>query len=98
MKKLKKGHLVEVLTGKDKGKTGTITSIVGDKCVVENLNEYTKALKPNQNSKGGLTKLSMPIHISNLALVVDKKKVKVGFKVSKDSKTRINKATGKAVD
>jgi large subunit ribosomal protein L24 len=97
MKKLKKGDIVIVLTGKDKGKTGKIVSVDNDRCIVENINEYSKAIRPNQNNKGGLVKVSMKIHVSNVQLFLGEKKIKVGFSIADGNKSRIDKNTKKAI-
>jgi len=68
MKKIRKGDSVIVLTGRDKGKKGTITGILENKFVVEGVNIYKKNVKPNPNegTTGGTVDKTMPIHASNL--------------------------------
>lgn len=70
--KIKKGDLVEVITGNDKGKTGLIKKVFpkASKVIVENCKVVKKAIKPtNENSKGGFENKEMPIHISNVRKV-----------------------------
>ena len=102
MNKIRKGDEIIVIAGKDKGKTGTVTALqAGDKIVVEGINIAKKHEKPNPNKGvvGGIVDKSMPIHISNLSFYdsQQKKGVKIGYKLNKDKKVRINKSTGKEI-
>ena len=99
--KLKKGDDVIVLAGKDKGKTGKIVKIIpkSNKAIVSEINKVKKNQKPDNNQPGGIIDKDMPIHISNL-LYYDpeqKKGVKIGFKLDKNKKIRINKSSGKEI-
>ena len=99
--KLKKGDDVIVLAGKDKGKTGKIVKIFPKlmKAIVSEINRVKKNQKPDNNQPGGIVDKDMPIHISNL-LYYDpeqKKGVKIGFKLDKNKKIRINKSSGKEI-
>ena len=99
--KLKKGDDVIVLAGKDKGKTGKIVKIIPKsmKAIVSEINRVKKNQKPDNNQPGGIIDKDMPIHISNL-LYYDpeqKKGVKIGFKLDKNKKIRINKSSGKEI-
>jgi large subunit ribosomal protein L24 len=72
MKKIRKGDLVSVLTGKDKGKTGTVLACLSDGYVsVQGINLVKKHTKPNpaKNQMGGIVSKEMPIHVSNVAIV-----------------------------
>ena len=71
MKKIRKGDSVIVITGRDKGKKGTVTGILENKFVVEGVNIYKKNVKPNPNdgTTGGTVDKTMPIAASNIALV-----------------------------
>ena len=99
--KLKKGDEVIVLVGKDKGKTGKIVKIIPKKmkAIVSEINRVKKNQKPDNNQPGGIIDKEMPIHISNLSFYDPeiKKGIKIGYKISKDKKTRINKSTGKEI-
>ncbi len=99
--KLKKGDKVVVLTGKDKGKEGTISSVdpKAGKAVVDGLNIAIRATRQSQNSQGGRIPKAMPIDLSNLAFV-DKngKPTRVGFKMEGDKKVRFAKTTGDVID
>jgi len=69
--KLKKGDLVKVIAGKDKGKTGKIISFVPKKnrVIVEGVKIIKKHEKATQTSKGGIIEKESPIDISNIMLV-----------------------------
>ena len=99
--KLKKGDEVIVLTGKDKGKTGKIVKMIpkGMKVIVSEINKVKKNQKPDNNQPGGIIEKEMPLHISNIAFYDQelKKPIKVGYKILKDKKIRINKKSGKEI-
>ena len=99
--KLKKGDEVIVLTGKDKGKTGKIIKMVPKqmKVVVSEINKVKKNQKPDNNQPGGIVDKEMPIHISNLSFYDPelKKGIKIGYKLEKNKKVRINKSSGKEI-
>jgi large subunit ribosomal protein L24 len=98
--KLKKGDTVVVLTGKDKGKKGEISSVnpTANKAVVDGLNVAIRHTKQSQASQGGRQPKAMPIDLSNLA-IVDKngKATRVGFRMEGDKKVRFAKTTGEAI-
>ena len=100
--KVKKGDKVVVLTGKDKGKTGEIKKAMPDdnKVVVQGVNVQTKHRKPSQTGPGGLDKIEMPIHVSNVAIVDPKtsKPSRVGFKTVGDRKVRVARRSGEVID
>ncbi|MBU2991616.1 50S ribosomal protein L24 [Octadecabacter sp. 1_MG-2023] len=98
--KLRKGDNVIVLAGKDKGKTGEISSVdpKSGKAVVDGVNIAIRHVKQSQTTQGGRTPKAMPIELSNLA-VVDKngKATRVGFKMDGDKKVRFAKTTGDVI-
>ena len=99
--KIKKGDMVRVIAGKDKGKEGKVLSVdvKNAKVVVEGINMVSKHTKPNaQNQTGGIVSQESSIDISNVMLVVDGKATRVGFKVEDGKKVRVAKATGKVID
>ena len=99
--KLKKGDKVVVLTGKDKGKEGTISSVdpKAGKAVVDGLNIAIRATRQSQTSQGGRIPKAMPIQLSNLALIdANGKPTRVGFKMEGDKKVRFAKTTGDVID
>ena len=99
--KIKKGDNVMVMTGKDKGKTGKIIKMVPKqmKAVVSEINKVKKNQKPDNNQPGGIIDKEMPIHISNLSFYDPelKKATRIGYKLDKNKKVRINKSSGKEI-
>ena len=98
--KLRKGDKVVVLAGKDKGKTGEITSVdpKSGKAVVDGVNMAVRHQKQTQNNQGGRQPKAMPIDLSNLAFVDAKgKATRVGFRMDGDKKVRFAKTTGDAI-
>jgi large subunit ribosomal protein L24 len=68
--KIKKGDLVEVIAGKDKGKQGKILLVRGERVTVEGVNRIKRHTKPSQkNPQGGILDKDHPVHISNVLLV-----------------------------
>ena len=104
MSKIHKGDQVVLNTGKDKGKRGTVLSVLDSgHVVVEGLNVAKKHAKPNpmKGITGGIISKEMPIDISNVALFnnATQKADRVGYKVLKDGKkVRVFKSNGEAVD
>ena len=98
--KLKKGDAVIVLTGKDKGLKGEISSVnpSANKAVVDGVNMAIRHTKQSAGSQGGRIPKAMPIDLSNLA-IVDKngKPTRVGFRMEGDKKVRFAKTTGDVI-
>jgi len=100
MNKIRKGDQVIVLTGRDKGKRGTVASRVDDeRVVVEGINVVKKHVKPNpmKGTTGGVLDKTMSIHQSNVAIFnpVTGKADRVGVKVLADStKVRVFRSSG----
>ena len=93
---IKKGDKVVVITGKDKGKVGTVIEAQPkkDRVVVEGVNIIKKHVKNSQDApQGGIVEKEASIHISNLALIdpKTKKTTRVGFEVRDGKKVRISK-------
>jgi large subunit ribosomal protein L24 len=101
--KIRKGDEVAVLTGKDKGKRGTVLRVADNLVVVEGINRVKKHVRPNpmKGEVGGIVEKEMPIQISNVALfnAATQKADRVGFKVLEDGrKVRVFKSNGQVVD
>lgn len=97
MNKIRKGDEVIVIAGKDKGKRGSVLNVDGDKVVVEGINLVKKHVKPNpmKGTTGGVEAKTMPLDISNIALVdANGKPSRVGIKVEDGKKVRFLKSTG----
>ncbi|WP_411892426.1 50S ribosomal protein L24 [Yoonia sp. SDW83-1] len=98
--KLRKGDKVIVLAGKDKGKTGEISSVdpKSGKAIVDGINISIRHVKQSAQSQGGRTPKAMPIQLSNLAIVdANGKASRVGFRMDGDNKVRFAKTTGDAI-
>ena len=98
--KLKKSDKVIVLSGKDKGKQGEISSVNPSlgKAVVDGVNMAIRHTKQTQADQGGRIPRAVPIQLSNLALVDSKgKATRVGFREEDGKKVRFAKTTGEAV-
>ena len=104
MDKIRKGDEVVVITGKDKGKRGTVlTRVDAEHVIVEGINRAKKHVKPNpvKGVVGGIVDKDMPIHVSNVALFnsATQKADRVGFKVLEDGrKVRVFKSNGEQVN
>ena len=100
--KIKKGDRVVVLSGKDKGKTGTVTLAMpkDGKVVVEGVNIATRHKKPTQaNPQGGLEKIEALLHISKVAHVTaDGEPTRVRFETQDGKKVRVAVKTGDKID
>jgi large subunit ribosomal protein L24 len=98
--KLKKGDKVVVLTGKDKGKQGEISSVMpaAGKAIVDGINISIRHTKQSQTAQGGRLPKAMPIDLSNLALLDAKgKATRVGFRMEDGNKVRFAKTTGEVI-
>jgi len=104
MQKIRKGDEVVVLTGRDKGKRGTVLRLVGsDRVLVQNVNMVKRHTRPNpqRNVTGGIIDKEASIHISNIALYspTSQKGERTGFKRLEDgSKVRFFKKSGEVAD
>lgn len=104
MRKIRKGDDVIVITGKDKGKRGTVLRVIDEShLVVENINMVKKHQKPNPQKgvAGGIIDKEMPLHRSNVALYNPQKGGgdRVGIKVLEDGrKVRVFRSNGEVVD
>jgi large subunit ribosomal protein L24 len=103
--KLKRGDTVQVIAGKEVGRTGRVLMIDREKSkvLVEGLNMQTKHQKPNRaNQAGGITRREAPLHISNVMYLHKDKPTRLGYKVEeadgKIVKKRYAKSTGEVID
>ena len=94
--KIKKDDKVIVITGKDKGKTGTVTKVFPElsRVVVSGVNmQKTHKKARRSGEKGQVVEKNAPIHVSNI-MIIDKetgKGARIGFKLMDDKKVRITK-------
>lgn len=103
MRKIRKGDEVIVVTGKDKGKRGSVLRVLDEKLVVEGVNRVRKAVKPNpmRGTTGGFQDKDMPIHVSNVAVfnVATGKGDRIGIKTLEDGrKVRFFKSNGEVLN
>ena len=103
MKKIKKGDDVIVITGRDKGKRGTVLRVDESRVLVEGANKVKKHERPNpmKNTTGGIIEKEMPLHISNIALYnpATQKADRVGIKVMESGKrVRYFRSNGEVIN
>jgi large subunit ribosomal protein L24 len=100
--KLKKGDLVKIVSGKDKGKTGKIEEVLPKlkKVLVTNINQYKRHLKARaQGQKSEIVTVTRPLSDQNVALVCPhcKLQTRIGFKIEKNGKIRVCRKCGKKI-
>jgi large subunit ribosomal protein L24 len=102
--KIRKGDTVKVIAGKDKGKTGTVLSVLvkTEQVLIEGINVATKHEKSRRRgSQGQIIEKSMPIHASNVSLMEGDKTVRVGYTFEgegdKRKKVRVARPSGKKI-
>jgi large subunit ribosomal protein L24 len=100
--KIKKGDRVVVLTGKDKGREGTVSKVFPkeERVLVGGLNIVQRHTRPTQfDPQGGIKNKEAPIHLSNVAIVDSKgKPTRVGFREDGGKKVRFAKTTGEVIN
>lgn len=92
--KLKKGDKIKIVTGKDKGKEGTVERVfpADGRVLVPGLNMFKRHMKPRGEGKpGGIVDVARPLVVAKVALVCSKcKKItRVGYKIIGDKKVRV---------
>ncbi len=102
--KIKKGDLVEVISGKDKGKRGKVLRVIPkeNKVIVEGVNVVKRHQRPNPRMReGGIVEREAPIYVSKVMLVCPScgQRTRVGFKILEDGrKVRYCKKCGEIID
>ncbi len=95
---VRKGDLVQVLSGDDKGRTGKVLRVIPgeDRVVVEGINVQRKHAKPSQRyPQGGIHEKELAIHLSKVSPVVDGKPTRVRFQTKADgTKIRVSARSG----
>lgn len=89
-----------VIAGKDKGKVGSVTKTLPetDQVIIEGVNIATKHQKNRRvRSQGQIIEVERPLHVSNVAIAIDGKPTRVGYRMTDGKKERFAKKTGKAV-
>jgi len=100
--KIRKGDLVQVISGSYSGKEGRVLKVLNERerLIVEGINMLKKHMRPNQeNQQGAIVEKEGSIHVSNVMLISNGKPSRVGYKLSKNgSKVRFSKKTNKDID
>jgi len=103
-RKIKKDDEVIVLTGRDKGRRGTVkkVNVKDNRLVVDGINMVKRHVRPSQTEpQGGIQEREAAIHISNVALIdpVKNTYTRVGYRVLEDGrKVRFAKRSGEVID
>lgn len=99
--KIKKGDIVKIIAGNDKGETGRVLRVYPQnmRILVEGVNVRKRHTRPNQsNQKGGILSKEMPVHYSNVQIVdSDKNSTRIGVRYEGDTKVRYAKTNDKAL-
>lgn len=101
--KIKKGDRVQVIAGKDKGKSGDVVRVMpkDNKAIVSGINVAKRHQRQTAQQTGGIVNKEQPIHISNLSLLdpKDNKPTRVGYKVLEDGrKVRVARRSMEVID
>lgn len=100
--KIKKGDLVRVIAGDDKGSEGEVLEVfpAKNRAIVDNLNMVKKHQKPTEGSQGGIIDQPASIHISNLMLIdpSSDEATRVGRRLEDGKLKRYSKKSGKVLD
>lgn len=100
--RIRKGDMIKVICGREKGKTGKVLSVMRDKSqvLVERVNFVKRHQKPTQQYRqGGIIEKEAPLHISNVMYYDEKAGAasRLGAKIEDGKKMRIIKKTGETV-
>lgn len=99
--KIRSGDTVVVITGKDKGKTGSVLRVLSqkDRVIVGGINMRTKHIKASPQRAGQIVRYEASIHVSNVMLVdpKTKKRTRVGFTLEGERKKRVAKRSGTVI-
>ena len=98
--KIKKGDLIKVISGNNKGQQGNVLSVLVEKnkAFVEGINMVHKHAKPSAaNPQGGIVKKEAAIQISNLMLIHNGVATRVGRKLEGDKLVRYSKKSGEVI-
>jgi len=101
--KIKKGDKVDVITGRDKGRSGEVVRVMPaeERAIVRGVNMVKRHQRQTMQTEGGIINKEASVHLSNLALSdpKDGKPTRVGFKVLEDGrKVRFSKRSGDLID
>lgn len=104
MKKIRRDDTVLVITGKDRGKRGTVRRVLPreERLVIQGVNMVKRHMRPRSPTQpGGIVEREAPIHVSNVMLICRNcnKPARVGFRLREDgTKVRVCRACGQDID
>ena len=103
MSKIRKGDQVIVISGRDKGRSGTVLAVTGDRVIVEGINRVKRHTRPNPQAgkQGGIVEKEMSMPASKIAIfnAASKKADRIGYKTLADGrKVRFFKSNGEMLD
>jgi large subunit ribosomal protein L24 len=100
--KIRKGDNVVVITGRDKGKRGSVLRVfpTENRVLVQGINTVKRHTRPRAGQAGGIVEKELPIHASNVALIdpKDDKPSRIGFKTVDGRKLRVALRSGEMID
>ena len=99
--RIRKGDMVEVTAGRDRGKRGTVLRVhpTRERVTIERINIVKKHQKPNATTRqGGIIEKEASIHVSNVALLHKGEKTRVAFRLIDGRKLRWSKKHDEAID
>jgi large subunit ribosomal protein L24 len=100
--KIRKGDNVVVLTGRDKGKSGSVLRVfpAENRLLVQGVNMVKRHTRARPGQQGGIVEKENPIHASNVALAdpKDNKPTRIGFKIVDGRKVRFARRSGEIID
>lgn len=97
MKRIKSGDSVKIIAGAQKGTTAEVVKVAGNKVYLKDLGNRERHYRATAYNQGGKRDIQTSFDISNVALVVDDKPVKVAYKVTDDKKVRVVRSNGKEI-
>ena len=97
--KIKKGDMVKIMAGKDRGKTGKVVRVIPaeKKIIVEGMNIKKKHMRPKkQGQKGQIVPISAPFYASSARIVCSScgQAARIGYKMEGEKKIRVCKKCG----
>ena len=103
IKRIRKGDNVTVITGRDKGKSGSVLRVMQDdeRLIVQGVNMVKRHMRASQTQAGGIVEKEATIHVSNVSLVDPDggEPTRVGFRILEDGrKVRYAKRSGEVMD
>jgi len=100
--KIRKGDTVMVTTGRDKGKSGSVLSVMPaeGRVLVQGINVVKRHTRASAQQRGGIVEKETPIHVSNVAVLdpKDNRPSRVGFKTVDGRKLRFARRSGEMID